>query len=271
MRKILSLLCLIVISCSSDSSDEEIETEVATDPVDLSIDLDRTVFGIDERITINASSREQLTRGCIGSDFFNPARIPITRCFNSSNLGREFHINLSFPSVGTKTFFVEAQTGDLRVGRIERQIEIDSFTNSVRVKKVTINDYTGKGRPLDDVVSDTDPERFADLYFNIQKRFIKLSVADENTPLYDNVDFISSTVLPNETGFELNFDGNELLLSKDVILFFSLFDEDPEFNGDGIIDDLFIIFNDFAEEKPEQINVTADGSRLDITLDVEWN
>lgn len=264
------LVLYILVSCSSDSSGDS-SNEIPNEPVDFSIDLDRTVFGKDERIAINVSSSENLTQGCIGSNFFTNDMSEVKICRLDSGLGSEFEINFSFQTVGSKAFYVEVQTADLRVGRFDGEVTIDELTNSVRIKKITVNDYTNKGNAFDSGFTDTDPERLADLFFKVEKRYVTISVDDEDAPIYKGEDFLTSNILENETGFEWNYDGNELLVNKDNILGIQLLDDDGESNEPEIIGFIFVNFNDFVEEKPEQISIKSDLSRLDITIDVEWN
>ena len=263
---ILVLFLFFEISCSSDSSENETVPETFENEFALSIDLDRTVFGVDERILINASSPETLTRGCIITE----NGFDIDKCLAGA-LDRQFYVNLSFQDTGSKTITIEAQTPDLRVARIERQIEIDSFTNSVRISKITVNKYPNMGLTNDPEFSDSDPERLADLVFRINKRHVIIDVTDEPTPRYNFVDLPDTSVIENESSFEWNFEGNEMRFNRDNALFFELFDFDGGQNLDQVLGNVVVLFWNYADEKPSQINVDNFGGSIDVTFDLEWN
>ena len=124
-----------MISCSSEPE----EDETLNNTFDLSIDLERNVYGVDERITINAFALVELSAGCIESIHFFEGTSPIQRCL-LGEIGNSFQINFSFQEGGTKTIVVEGQTADGKISKLERQIEIDSTTNTVRISKVGIDD-----------------------------------------------------------------------------------------------------------------------------------
>lgn len=270
MIKILPIfLPFLLISCSSDSSEDVTVPETPENSFELSLDLERSVFGIDERIVINASSDETLGAGCIESNFFRPDGSVSRKCIYD-NLGKGFQVNFSFQTVGTKTFVIEAQTPDGKVSKEERQIEVDSITNTVRISRVTLNSYPNKGMAFDPGFSDTDPERLADLYFQINKRYVGISVSND-VPSYMNIDLPISEIHENESSFEWNFEGNELLFSVDNILHFKLFDLDENPSTSEHFTDWFLIFEDYTSEKPSQITVDNYGGSVEVTFDLVWN
>jgi len=270
MTKILNLFLLFVlISCSSETSDNESVTETPEDELELSLDLERNIFGIDERIIINASSDETLSLGCIGSDFFNPDVSQLTKCVGIDN-ENQFQVSFSYQTVGLKTFFIKAQTQDGKVRRVERQIQVDSITNSVRISKVTLNTYPNKGKSFDSSFSDTDPERLADLYFQINKRYVGIDVSKE-TPSYKHVDLPISEVHENESSFEWNYENNELLFSVDNVLYFELFDLDGDPTNSEHFTNWFLNFGDYVSEKPSQINIDNYGGSVKVTFELDWN
>ena len=267
MRKFLfTSLFLILISCSSDSADDAAPPENPGNAFELSLDLERSVFGIDERIVINASSDETLSRGCI---IFPRNEGDFSRCL-IGGVENGFQVNLSFQTIGTKTFIIEAQTSDGEVSREERQIEIDSITNTVSISRVTLNSFPNQGGAFDPGFSDTDPERLADLFFQIEKRFVEISVGQDG-PRYNSMDLPISEIHENESSLEWNFEGNELRFSRDNILFFKLFEFDEAPGMSEQFTNLFVNFGDYASEKPSQITVDNFGGSVEVTFDLVWN
>ncbi|WP_306012846.1 MULTISPECIES: hypothetical protein [unclassified Allomuricauda] len=259
---LLFLTALLFLSCSSNSEEDESSNKT----FDLSIDLERSVYGVDERITINAFASVEMSAGCIKSASFYESSSPVRTCL-LTDVGKSFQLNFSFQEGGTKTFVIEGQTSDGKISTLERQIEIDSTTNTVRISKITLNSFPNIGKAWDETESDTDPERLADLYFQINKRSIDLTVGD-NAPEYKFIDLSFSEIHENESSLVWEFNDKELLFSKDNFLYFKLFEFDGEQGSNEEFANTLITMSDYANQKPNQINIVE--GLLDITMDVEW-
>ncbi|MER3318073.1 MAG: hypothetical protein RIB79_07255 [Allomuricauda sp.] len=259
---LLFLSALLFLSCSSNSEEDESPNKT----FDLSIDLERSVFGVDERITINAFAPVEMSAGCIESASFYEGSSPIKKCL-LTDIGNSFQLNFSFQEGGTKTITIEGQTSDGKIGKLERQIEIDSTTNTVRISKIILNSFPNIGKAWDETESDTDPERLADLYFQINKRSIALTVGDD-APEYNFIDLPFSEIHENESSLEWEFEDKELLFSADNYLYFKLFEFDGEQGKTEEFDNTLITMGDYADQKPNQIKIVE--GLLDITIDLEW-
>lgn len=126
------------------------------------------------------------------------------------------------------------------------------------------------GLAQDPEFSDSDSERLADLIFRIEKRYVDITVGDD-APKYRNADHSESAVIENENGFEWNYEGNELRFSRDNVLLFQLYDFDGGLDVDQNLGHVFVIFGDYVEERPSQVNIVEGGGSIDITIDLEWN
>ena len=262
-----SVSLLVSSSCTSDSQ-SDYEEEII-ESVEFKISIEKTVFSVDEIVSLDVVSEEIMKNVCVvlnNSDSLRNCQLGLT----NEGVGTTKTINMSFIAPGDQIIAVQVENLDGAI--TEKQLEISVVTdNSLAIKVVRLTSFKNINESWDPEFPDTDENRLADLKFVFRKKAVGISFDG-----YENYFAPGhlSDVLENQGNLEWNLSDEPMYLKPDRELFFSLVDVDGDLQIQDILQgppsEISFPLGEFQEEKPAVITLERPELELSLELEVEW-
>lgn len=257
MKKLIVLVTVsLLFAC--DPSNDGVNPPDETSNFEITVSATNAVV-IDETFIINVTSNEPMTSLEVSTDNFTTSNILLT------NFGTGKVLNYSFDTLGNKTVSVRAKTAENNSSTKTFSVSV-TRGNALKINSLQLVSFHDINNTWDPEFSGTDA--LADPSFLFQKP--KIHVFNDN---FGHVFWYQSPVLLNQGSLTWDFSLENLYIDPNIILQFSLVDDDGNFIQDLLLgppSERPIAFSDYIATQPSTITITIPSINLEMILSVEW-
>jgi hypothetical protein len=251
------ILVLVIISCSSDNSQENESFSIELIPSSNAIP-------VDQQMGITITSETDMNGIIFSYDNF------ATEFGYYSNYGTSKTINFYFDTVGSKTIYFKAT----KEGNITSEVKTVTINvvsdQAVKLKGLQLISFTNINGSWDPEFPISNPNHLADVIFGFAKNTL-------NNPFstgYSYKNWFSSSVKTNQGDLTWNLASENLYFDPTKILRIAFSDQDEPPLGQSLITDTSgyrnIDLSNYLVTKPNEITFSYPEIDLEFKIQVEW-
>lgn len=259
MKKIVTiiLLCLCLACGSSDDSGGPNNNS----NLNLTVTASASSAIVDEIIVVSVSSDEDLWGIETSTDNFQ------TYTDRQTNYGTNTTLYFSFDTVGAKTIGIRAKTSDGKEATKSINVSI-ARGDAITITQVKVLSFYDINNAWDPEYGSTDPNRLADVFFVFLKPRLNIYNGTSSSAVW-----YTSTIKENQGDLTWNVSGDNLYISPEYSLRYSMFDNDGVLSQDVLLgppSEYEISFTDYISTKPSTIILSVPSIELEVELTLDW-
>lgn len=254
---ILFITSLILISCSSDNSQEK-------ESFTIDAIVNSYTVPVDQQITITLTSETDMKGIIYSYDNF------ATEFGYYSNYGTSKDLKFYFETVGTKTIYFKA-TKEGNITSEVKSVTINVVSNqAVKLTGLQLLSFTNINGSWDPEFPTTNPNHLADVIFGLRKNTL-------NNPFstgYSYKYWFSSSVKTNQGDLTWNLTNENLYFDPTKTIQIGFADQDELTADQLLITDSFgyrsISLNNYLITKPSEVTFSYPEVDLEFKIQLEW-